>query len=304
MNQEEIDILIKAGELGFKAHKYAQKIIKPGVDLNKVGLKIDQFVIDNNAFPAWPVNLSINNEAAHNSYDLETERILKEDDVLKVDIGVSIDGYISDSAQTIVFNKKNEPLKQASVDALAAAKKYLSENYKTATISEVSDVIYKKIKESGFNPVSNLTGHYITRYTPHASPSIPNVPNTIPYKFSDFEEHFAIEPFVSTGDGSITEGAQILIFEHEEDRPVRNKAAKEILDEIKQFNGMPFSEYWVGKSMNPFTRKYALRELLRLEIISGFPILIGKKDTLISQTETSFLITKDGLLDLVKIDEL
>ena len=100
---------------------------------------------------------------------------------------MSIDGYISDSAQTIIFNKKHQPLKQASMYALGAAKKYLSENYKTAIISEVSDVIYKKIKEYGFNPVSNLTGHYITKYTPHASPSIPNIPNTIPYKFSDVE---------------------------------------------------------------------------------------------------------------------
>ncbi len=305
MDYEILKTLIKSGKISLKTQQYAKKIIKPDIDLSQVGLKIDNFIRENGAQPAWPVNLSINNEAAHNTYDLEKPRILKEDDVLKVDVGVSIDGYITDSAQTIIFNKKHEKLKQSSSDALAAAKKYLTDNYKSARIQDVSNIIYNTIKKSGYTPVSNLTGHYITRYTPHATPSIPNIVNTLPYKFIDYTEPFAIEPFVSTGTGFVNEGSELLIFEHIEDRAIRNKDAKKILEEIKEFKGMPFSEFWVGKDLSSFSRKFALRELLKSEIISGYPVLLDKKDSLVSQTETTFIIDKkDGLTDLVGIDEL
>jgi methionyl aminopeptidase len=305
MSEYDLNLLKKAGKLNFKTQKFAQKIIKVGCDLSKIGLEIDKFILDNEAVPSWPVNLSINHEAAHNTYDLENSVILKEDDVLKVDVGVSIDGFIADSAQTIIFNKKYEPLKQASINALLAVKKYLTDNYKTAKVSDVGEIIENKIKSSGFKPISNLTGHAIDKFVPHAYPSIPNTKNDLNIQFSEINLPFAIEPFVSTGDGFVTESDKILIFQHIEDRPIRNKDSKLILEEIHKYQGMPFSEYWVGKSLTTFQRRYALRELLKNEIISSFPVLVDRKDSLVSQAETTFLIDKkEGFLDLVNIDEL
>ncbi len=301
----DLNLLKKAGKLGFKAHKFAKSKIKVGCDLSRVGVEIDKFVLDNGAVPAWPVNLSINNEAAHNTYDLENPIILQEDDVLKVDIGVSIDGYISDSAQTIIFNKKHEPLKEASLKALLVAKKYLIDNYKTAKISDIGEIIENEITSRGFKPVINLTGHAIERYEPHVSPAILNTKNNSDIYFKDIGLPFAIEPFVTTGTGFVNEGEKILIFQHIEDKPIRNKDAKILLDEIKKYNGMPFSEYWIGKSLSTFQRRYALRELLKNEIISSFPVLIDRKGSYISQAETTFIIDeKEGFLDLVNIDEL
>lgn len=299
-----LKLLKKAGELNFKAQKFAKKIIEVGSDLSRVGVKIDKFILDNDAFPAWPVNLSINNEAAHNTYDLENPVILKEDDILKVDVGVSIEGYIADSAQTIIFNKKHQLLKDTSFNALAAAKKHLINNYKTATISSVGEIIENEIKKNNFLPILNLTGHAIERYHPHASPAILNTKNNDNFLLKDIGLPFAIEPFVTTGSGFVNEADKILIFEHIENRPIRNKDAKSILDEIQKYNGMPFSEYWVGKSLTTFQRRYALRELLKNEIISAYPVLVDRKDSLVSQAETTFYIDKEGLIDLVNIDEL
>jgi methionyl aminopeptidase len=304
MNDVDLKLYKKAGQLNLKTQKFAKKIIKVGSDLSRIGVEIDKFILDNDAFPAWPVNLSVNNEAAHNTYDLETPIILKEDDVLKVDVGVSIDGCIADSAQTIIFNKKHETLKQTSLDALLAAKKYLSENYNSAKISDLGEIIENEIKKNGFKPISNLTGHAIDKYNPHASPAIYNTKNDVEIYLKDISLPFAIEPFVSTGEGFVNEAEKILIFQHLEDRPIRNKDAKNILEEIKKYNGMPFSEYWVGKSLSTFQRRYALRELLKHEIITAYPVLIDKKDSFVSQAETTFLIDKEGLLDLVNIDEL
>jgi methionyl aminopeptidase len=304
MNDVDLKLYKKAGQLNLKTQKFAKKTIKVGSDLSRIGVEIDKFILDNDAFPAWPVNLSVNNEAAHNTYDLENPIILKEDDVLKVDVGVSIDGYIADSAQTIIFNKKHETLKQTSLDALLAAKKYLSENYNSAKISDLGEIIENEIKKNGFKPISNLTGHAIDKYNPHASPAIYNTKNDVEIYLKDISLPFAIEPFVSTGEGFVNEAEKILIFQHLEDRPIRNKDAKNILEEIKKYNGMPFSEYWVGKSLSTFQRRYALRELLKHEIITAYPVLIDRKDSFVSQAETTFLIDKEGLLDLVNIDEL
>jgi methionyl aminopeptidase len=304
MDLEELNILKKSGKLSNDTHKFAKKIIKPGVDLSKAGKKIDDYIIEKGGFPAWPVNLSLNNEAAHNTYNLEREKILTEDDVLKVDIGVSIDGYITDSAQTYIFNKKNELLKDASDKTLAKAKEYLTNNYKTATIGSLGKLIEDTIRSYNFMPVINLTGHYLSRYVAHATPSIPNVANNSSEKFIDYNNQFAIEPFVSTGNGVVTEGSEILIFEHYEDKPIRNKDAKKLLEEIKKFNGLPFSEYWIGKELSSFSKKFALRELLKNEIITAYPVLLDKKGSFVSQAETTFIIDKEGLLDLVKVDEI
>ena len=304
MEQEIIQKHILAGEINHNAQKLAKKLIKPGVNLFEVGEKINSFILENKGVPAWPVNLSINHEAAHNTYNPEKQYILKEEDVLKVDIGVSIDGYLSDSAITIIFSKKHETLKEASDKALANSKKFLQENLKTATISDIGTVIENTIRSYNFKPIINLTGHVLGHYHVHDYPSIPNVKNGLKIKFSEIDKAFAIEPFSSTGDGYVNEGDEVLIFEHIDDRPLRNKEAKILLEEIKRYNGLPFSEIWIGKGMDSFSKKFALRELLKSEAIASYPVLIDKKGSFVSQAETSFIITKDGLIDLVKVDEL
>ncbi len=305
MNETEIQILKKSGQITNKAQKFAKKIIVPGVSLFDVGTKIEQFIKEQGAQPAFPVNLSIDNQAAHNSYSDE-ELLISEDMILKVDIGSQIDGYITDSAQTIIFNKKHELLKEASFNALISAKNYLFENLNSARVCDVGEIIENKISSYGFKPICNLTGHFISKYLTHDSPSIPNVKNNNDLKFIDLcdQKWFAIEPFASTGKGEIFEGANVYIFQYLEDRPIRNPNSRKILEEIKQFNGLPFSEFWVGKEMSAFDRKFALRELLRQQIISSYPVLLEKQNTFVSQCETSFSINDKEIIDLVNIDEL
>jgi len=304
MNETEISLLKKSGQITNKAHKLAKKIIVPGASLYEVGTKIENFIKDQGAFPAFPINLSYNNQAAHNSYSDE-EVIINEDMILKVDIGSQIDGYITDSAQTIIFNKKHELLREASFKALEDAKKYISENLSTAKVSDVGEIVENKISSYGFRPICNLTGHFISIYETHDHPSIPNIKNNIDLKFIDLckDKWFAIEPFASTGKGEIFEGPEVFIFQHIEDRPIRNQNARILLEEIKEFHGLPFSEYWVGKNMSAFDKKFALRELLKQQIISSYPVLLEKQGVSIAQWETSFAIYNDELVDLVNIHE-
>jgi len=304
MEEKEIEILRKSGIINNKAQKLAQKIVKPGVSFLEIGTKIETFIKEAGAKPAWPVNLSINEQAAHNSYNPEEEVIVKETDVLKVDVGVSIDGYITDSSQTFVFKKENELLREASIKALLSAKEYLVNNPKTAKISELGELIENKILSYNFKPVSNLTGHTITRYVTHNHPSIPNVKNNYDIYFKDIDSWFAVEPFVTTGSGYVTEGNQVYIFKFEEEYPIRNTNARKLLEEIKTFEGLAFSEFWIGKDMSVFDKKIAIRELLKAQIIAAYPVLIDKPGSLVSQAETTFLVTEKEVIDFVEIDEI
>lgn len=306
MNKTEIEILKKSGNISNRAQKFAKKIIKPGISFLEIGAKIEGFIKEQGAVPAWPVNLSINHEAAHNSYSPEELVILKETDVLKVDVGVSIDGYITDSSQTFIFTKAHEKLKESSDKALLNAKDYIFNNPQTVTISKIGEIIEDTITSYGFKPVSNLTGHTITRYKTHNPPSIPNIKNNINIKLSDIDSWFAIEPFSSTGRGYITEGNNVYIFIFNEDVSIRNPNARKILEEIKSFNGMAFSEFWVGKDLSSFDRKVAFRELLKAQAISAYPVLIDKKDSFVSQAETTFVYDKENkeMIDLININEI
>ncbi|HOW29500.1 MAG TPA: type II methionyl aminopeptidase [archaeon] len=304
MEAEEIEILKKSGIINNKAQKLAKKIVKPGVSFLEIGTKIETFIREAGGVPAWPVNLSINQEAAHNSYNPEEQVLVKESDVLKVDVGVSIEGYITDSSQTFVFKKENEKLREASIEALLSAKDYLFKNPKTAKISKLGEIIENKIISYNFKPVSNLTGHTITRYTTHNYPSIPNVKNNLDIYFKDIDSWFAVEPFVTTGSGYVTEGNQVYIFKFEEEYPIRNPNARKLLEEIKTFDGLAFSEFWIGKGMSSFERKVAIRELLKAQIIAAYPVLIDKPGSLVSQAETTFFVNDKEAIDFVEIDEI
>lgn len=305
MKQEEINILRKSGIINNKAQKLAQRIIKPGISFLEIGTKLENYIREEGGKPAWPVNLSINEEAAHNSYSPEEQVLLKETDILKVDIGVSIDGYITDSSQTIIFDKKHEKLKEASNKALLNAKDYIFKNPKTCTISKIGEIIEDTITSYSYKPVSNLTGHTITRFQTHNHPSIPNVRNNCDIKLSEIDNGwFAIEPFSSTGNGYVNEGNTVYIFIFQEDIPLRNPNARKILEEIKSFEGMAFSEFWVGKNMAGFDRKIAFRELLKAQAIGAYPVLIDKHGSFVSQAETTIVIDNNEAIDLIDIEKI
>ncbi len=304
MNQETLKKLQDAGKINNQAQKFAKKKAVVGASLYDLGSSVDKFILEKGAKPAWPTNLSINNEAAHNTYAKEEDLTISESDVLKIDVGVMIDGHITDSAQTIIYNTEHQKLKDASFFALKSSKTFLEKNYSSAKLSDVGKIIEETISSYGYKSVQNLSGHFLGKYKTHDYPSIPNVYTDLDLKFKDFDNNFAIEPFASTGKGFVREGSILRIFTFVEEKPIRDKNARKLMDEIKSYKGVQFLEEWVGKDLTSFERKFALRTLLRYEVIEGYPVLVDDKDSFVSQAETTFVITKDGLLDLVNIDEL
>ncbi|WP_287960002.1 type II methionyl aminopeptidase, partial [Acidiplasma sp.] len=204
MDSEIKNKWLLAGKIGRKALEYAQTLIEPGALFYDVAEKTEQFIRDNGAEPSFPVNLSINNEAAHYTPFEGDKKKFKTGDLVKVDLGAMIDGYISDNAASIeVGNTGNySDLIDSTREALNAAIKILRP---MVNIYKIGEEIENVITSYGFKPVKNLGGHGINRYDLHSEIFIPNY-NDGNDETIKTEKVIAIEPFASTGLGLIHNG--------------------------------------------------------------------------------------------------
>ena len=298
MEKEVMEKYVKAGNILFETQEYAKKILQPGAELFECAEKIEEFIVKKGAKPAFPVNLSLNENAAHQTPDWNEKTTLKESDVLKVDIGVHIDGYIADGAFTINHSGEHKQLIEAAELALKNAFALLD---KDPSFSEIGTVIEKTISEKGFKVVRNLTGHGLARYLQHAPPSIPNIVNNIEKKFEPGKA-YAIEPFASTASGYVRESGKANIFMLEEPRPVRNTHARKIMKFVEEnYKTLPFAERWLFRElkMNEFELKVGLRQLLREKCIKAYPILHDMPNSFVAQAENSFIKLEGEIIPLV-----
>ncbi len=189
--------------------------------------EIEAEIFAKGARPAFPVNISLNAAAAHDTPAPDDERVFG-DDIVKLDIGVEIDGYIGDTAVTVDMSSHPELVK-ASEAALENAIKIVKAGVSTG---EIGRVIEETITGYGFKPVYNLTGHGLEQYIQHAEPSIPNKAIGDGVKLVA-SQVIAIEPFATNGIGIIGEGSYIGIFGVSRIKPVRMPYERELLKAIE-----------------------------------------------------------------------
>ncbi len=235
--------------------------------------------------PAFPVNISIDEEAAHRTPSIDDDSTFGEE-MINLDIGVHIDGWLADTAITVDLSG-NPELAEASEQALEAALEVVEPGVNTGTIgAEIEDVI----DGYGFNPVVNLTGHGLGHWEQHTSPNIPNraVAQGTTLEVGDV---VAIEPFATDGGGKVTEGTSEEIFSLEREASVRNRQAREALEQITgEFRTLPFATRWL-ETDRP---EMALRRLKRQNVVHGYPVLKEDDGCLVSQKEHTLIVTEDG----------
>ena len=298
MEKQEFDSYIKAGKIATKVKANARKKVKVGMTLLELAEGIEKEIIEEGGKPAFPVNLSANNIAAHYTPKINDESEIQENDVLKIDIGVQVEGFIADCACTVDFSGNNEKLLEASEKALQNALSIVKPGLK---IGKIGEEIEKTIKGFGFNPVYNLSGHGLAKYETHAFPTIPNHANK-DSKVLENEMAFAIEPFATDGQGHVMEGNDVEIFSMTAPQNCRSQTARKILALVeKEYKTLPFAERWIQKELklSEFERKIALKELLQRGILHQYPILHEQKGKLVSQAETSIIINNDEVKILV-----
>jgi methionyl aminopeptidase len=275
MDKEKI---LKAGKISIETKKFAKKIIKKNI-------KIEDKIKELGGELAFPINLSINNIAAHYTPSHDDQTLAH--GLLKVDIGVHVDGWIADTAFSIDIedSDQNKKLIQISEKALESATSIIK---KKITTSEIGKTISESIKSSGFSPIINLSGHEITRYEVHADITIPNIDDKKNITLKN--GLYAIEPFVTTGSGRVHESKPSGIYSLVNTKPPRSQIAREILIFITdKYKTLPFCERWLVKQFG--TRALiGLKQLEQNNNIHQYSQLADIKGSIISQAEHTILI--------------
>ncbi len=291
MNQEEIDNYIKAGKIAAEVLEYGKILIKKGSSLLEVTDKIEKKIFELKGMPAFPVQISLNEAAAHYCPDSEDKTSL-EDQICCLDVGVHVDGCIGDNAVTVDLSGKNSELVKASREAVNGALKIIQIG---TTLGEIGKVIQETIEGFGFKPVRNLSGHGLESYNIHARPTIPNF-DTKDKTALEKGQVIAIEPFATPGSGLIHEKGNATVFAQINKKPVRVGFVREILKQIESYNMLPFTKRWLTANFSEAKVNYALKQLKQLEIIREYPPLVERTNALVSQAEHSVIVDEKVII--------
>jgi methionyl aminopeptidase len=192
----EINDYIKAGKIAGEVRENVRKKNWVGSTVFEICEEVENEIKKRGAKCAFPVNTSINEVAAHYTAEPNDELTISDTDLVKIDLGAQINGYIADTAVTVCYDSQFDMLVKTAEDALNDAMSMMKVGVKS---SDVGKTIEKRIKQMGFLPIANLSGHSLEQYTIHAGKSVPNIWSIGSFRFS--EEAFACEPFVTTGEG-------------------------------------------------------------------------------------------------------
>ncbi len=282
-NEEILEKYRLAGRILSEVRAEAAKMVTVGESLLKVAEFTENLIREKGGEPAFPVNISRNDEAAHSTPSFNDKSVFG-NDMVKLDIGVHIDGYIADTAITVDLSG-NPKLVEAANAALEEAIKFIHAGVNT---SDIGGVIVDTISSFGFKPIINLTGHGLAQYIQHAPPAIPNkrMPGGVILETGDV---IAIEPFATNGAGKIRDAGNAEIYHVVSDRPVRHPSARALMQQIEKYKTLPFAKRWLGERVD-----FALVQLVKAHIIQPYPILKEVQGGLISQAEHTIIVTEDG----------
>ena len=288
-----MDSFRKSGEIISRLRKDVPGIVKPGVAALDICEELERRIESHGGKPAFPVNVGINEVAAHYTSPPGDTLTIPPGCVAKIDFGVSLDGFATDTSVTVCFEARFEPLVQAADEALENAIRAFKPGVK---LSEIGKLVQSTIQRFGLKPISNLTGHKIERYNLHAGKSVPSVPGMNGSRIEEGEV-YAIEPFttLSKAAGMVTNGTSAYIYRFVKPKGAQSEDSKKILAFVQSnFSTLPFASRWLVKAFEREPVKKALYELIRHRCISAYPVLVEQTGNPVAQSEHTVLVNKDG----------
>ncbi|MGQ4911930.1 MAG: type II methionyl aminopeptidase [Candidatus Thorarchaeota archaeon] len=290
---------VKAGKIAAKVLSEISGMVEPGVRIIKLCSTAERRIRELGGVPAFPFNVSINHIAAHSTSPRGDRSEVPEFGVVKLDIGVHIDGWIADTALTVDIDGTLEGLVAAPEDALNEA---IAMFRPGVSLGEVGKVIERVIKDYGLRPISNLMGHSMKRNRLHAGKKVPNT-KARGYPTIEVGEYYAIEPYATSGTGTVIDSEYVYIFGNtglDEELEGTTEKLRRYLR--RQYGPFPFASRWIGTANKQIDVVEELRGLLKARAIIGYPMQIEKKARPISQSEHTVFVTEEGPVVLTKRD--
>lgn len=293
MDEDAVKAYLEAGRIAKRVREEAAERVEVGLSVRELCEWVEARIRELGGQPAFPCNIGINSVAAHYTPTLDDESKIPEDAVVKIDLGVHVDGYIADTAVTVDLSGKYGRLLEAVRAALEKALENVRPGQK---FSEIGRIIDATITSYGFKPIVNLGGHSIARYRIHAGESIPNTYEPLLRGKFTCGKVYAIEPFGTNGAGIVEEGDLVTIYALSRTTLRRrlDELSRKLLAEINaRFKTLPFCERWLKDIAGVEELRKSLRKLSRMGFLTRYPVLIEKRGGIVAQFEHTILITDD-----------
>ncbi len=301
---DEIESYEKAGKILSDIRKEAVKMIENGLPIIDLVEFVEGETLKTGAGIAFPCNVSINEIAAHYTSPLGDTNKLVTGDLVKLDMGVEVNGYIADSAVTIMvpgdnleelFDEDTLEKHQRIIDASAAGLEAAISTVRAGVkVCEIGAAVEEAISSYGLNPIRNLTGHSLEHWDLHAGISVPNYDNNDPTILEEGQA-VAIEPFATDGEGFVSDTTGTYIYSFLRDRPFRLKSTQRILKYIeKNHTYLPFSGRWIAKEFDEHKANRALKQLGDAMAVYPYAALKERRGGMVSQKEHTLIVEQDG----------
>jgi len=206
--EEEVELLRAANMLVANTHAHLAKEIKPGVSSNFLNQLADTFIYDHKATPAFKgyndfpaaCCMSINDAVVHG---FPSDYELQDGDIISVDIGTVLNGFVGDSAYTYAVGEQ----KQETLELLARTKDALYLGIQQAVVGKrIGDIAFAiqnaTEKKYGYGVVRELTGHGVGKLL-HEEPEVPNYGKRGQGVKLQKGLTIAIEPMITLGERAI-----------------------------------------------------------------------------------------------------
>jgi len=288
----ELDKLRRSGVISATALAHGRKMIVPGARLEDIQRAVETVIRDMGGSPAFPAQTSRNHIAAHYCSPPGDPTTIQPGDIVKLDCGTHVDGYVTDNATTVdLRDGENSLLLAASRMALENAIAVMGPG---TSLTEVGRQVEDTIQSLGFKPVRNLCGHGVARFTIHCAPSVPNYPDTKAARLRP-NMTIACEPFASDGKGMIDVDGKSEVFMLKRDTRLKDNLPAELGRAMETTQGLPFARRdlvrWLGSLQKG---EDALKLLLKKDLLDEYPPLCERPGVRIAQFEHTIFIHETG----------
>lgn len=297
----DLDKLRLSGRISATALAHGRRLMVPGAKLEDIQREVEQKIRDMGGEPCFPAQMSRNHIAAHYCSPPGDATTIQHNDIVKLDCGAHVDGYVTDNATTVDLRDGEDSL-------LCAASRMALENAIAVmgpgvSLTEVGRQIETTIESLGFKPVRNLCGHGVARYTIHCAPSVPNYADQKAPRLRP-NMTVACEPFASDGRGMIDVDGKAEVFMLRRDLRPKDNLPADVLKAMESTDGLPFARRdlvrWLGSLQKG---EDAMKLLRKKDLLDEYPPLCERPGVRIAQFEHTVFIHETGAEVLTRLPE-